>query len=421
MKALVRGFVEEGFTLFHNYSAFSVLILGILFYSLLYPLPYRNETPQKLPLLVVDQDNSTTSRTLLRMLDATEGVSVDNVYTNAAHAQSDLRDGKGQAVLIIPNDFERNVLRGAGSTLPIYLDAGYLLIYRVAYKGIKLAVENMGAGVRVEQFKARGMPELAALSLQVRGQVNVRTLYNPAGNYAMSVIPAVFVLILQQTLLIGSAMLAGRLTLGPRRPKTRGVLYLSGRLLFLTCLFIIHALYYMWLLPMFYDLPRAGSTGEMVLFLLPFFLACGAAGSALGMLVPRGEYVLAVLLPCSLPFLFLSGFTWPVEAMPSLVRLAGEILPSTPAINGYLYMSQRGATLAEIMPLWWQLWGQALFFFAVAWVVEAGCRGGKGTLMPRVDGKSRAAEYTPPRPLNRHGKKMRKAADGGFDPSASRP
>lgn len=384
MNTLVRGFVEECSALFHSYSAFSVLILGVLFYSLLYPLPYHNEVPQKLPLLVVDHDNSTTSRTLLRMLDATEGVGVDGVYTDAAQAQSDLRDGKGQAVLIIPGDFERNLLRGSGSVLPIYLDAGYLLIYRVAYKGIKLAVENMGAGVRVQQFQARGMPEMAALALQVRGQMDVRTLYNPAGNYAMSVIPAVFVLILQQTLIIGSAMLAGRLVLGPHGPETRGAAYLTGRLLFLTCIFIIHALYYMWLLPMFYDLPRAGSTGDMLLFLLPFFLACGAAGSALGMAVPRGEYVLAILLPCSLPFLFLSGFTWPVEAMPPLVRLAGEILPGTPAINGYLYMSQRGAALAEIMPLWWQLWGQALFYFALAWVVGA-LRQGKNA-RPPADG-----------------------------------
>ena len=369
MKTLLRGFTGECRALLCSYSAFSILILGVVFYSLLYPLPYQQQVPQRLPLLVVDQDTSTTSRTLLRMLDSTEGVSINGVYVNANDALRALQNGTGEAVLIIPNDFERNVLRGTRSTLPIYLDAGHLLNYRVAYKGVKLAAENMGAGVRVEQFKAKGMPELPALALQLRGQMAIHTLYNPAGNYAMSVIPAVFILILQQTLLIGSALLAGRLVLGRTSPAASSAAYMTGRLLFLTSLYIIHAVYYMWFLPMLYDLPRAGSTGEILLLLIPFFLSSAAAGTALGQVLPRGEHVLMLMLPCSLPFLFLSGFTWPPESMPTMVRMLGEILPSTPAIKGYLLMSQRDARLAELLPLWGQLWGQALFFYGLAWLL----------------------------------------------------
>ena len=74
-------------------------------------------------------------------------------------------------------------------------------------------------------------------------------------------------------------------------------------------------------------------------------------------------------LPCSMPFLFLSGVAWPPEAMPAAIRCLAQILPSTPAINGYLYLSQRGATLADVLPLWGQLWGLALFFFGLAWLL----------------------------------------------------
>lgn len=382
MRILFRAFADECHALLHSVSALTVLVLGVLFYSLLYPLPYLHEAPQKLPLLVADQDRSTSSRTLLRMINATEGVTLITTYTNSAKALDDLRDGRGEAVLIIPNDFERNLLRGSRSILPVYLDAAYLLPYRVAYRGIKLAVENMGAGVRVLQFEGKGMPSQPALALQLRGQFNVRTLYNPAGNYAQSTVPAVFVLILQQTLLIGSAMLATRVyapatsVISSFAPSKRSdtndadslsARYLLGRLLFLVCLYLLHAVYYLWFLPMFHDLPRAGSTGQVLLFLLPFFLACGAAGTVFASMIRKPEYILMAALPCSLPLLFLSGFAWPPEAMPKVLDWMAQIIPSTPAINGYLLLSQREASLMDIAPLWGQLWGLALFFFALAW------------------------------------------------------
>lgn len=375
MNTVCRAFADEFQTLIHSIAGLTVLVMGVFFYSLLYPQPYLHQVPQKLPLLVVDRDRTTTSRTLLRLIDSTEGARVAAVYNDAPSALADLRDGKGQAALIIPDDFERNVLRGSPSVLPIYLDAGYLLPYRVMYKGLKLAVENMGAGVRVQQFQAKGMPEQPALALQVRGQFDVRTLYNPAGSYALSIIPAVFVLILQQTLLIGSAILAARLYRpdrtagsGPTGQDASSARYLFGRLLFLTCLYVLYAVYYTWLLPVLYDLPRAHATGDVLLFLLPFFLACGAAGTAFARLAGKPEYVLMAALPCSMPFLFLSGVAWPAEAMPAAVRSLAQILPSTPAINGYLLLSQRGASLADVLPLWGQLWGLALFFFGLAWL-----------------------------------------------------
>ena len=73
----LRGaFLAAGRDLMDNKAARTVMIGGVLFYSLLYPLPFHNEVPQKLPLLVVDQARSDLSRQLMRMIDSTEGVRV---------------------------------------------------------------------------------------------------------------------------------------------------------------------------------------------------------------------------------------------------------------------------------------------------------------------------------------------------------
>lgn len=357
---LSDAFADAWRALLRHKAARTVAIGGVVFYSLLYPLPYHNEAPQKLPLTVADMDRSDLSRQLLRMIDSTEGAHVAMVTDSSLAALESLKAGDTYAVLVIPDDFSRNILRGSNTVLPLYCDAVHLLSYRVAFTGIRLAAENLGAGVRVERYQKAGMPQPAALSLQVRGQAAIRTLYNPSGNYLLNTVPAVFVVILQQTLLISCAMLAGASRKGESAPE------LTGRLLLMCCLFLAHAVYYFWLLPVFYDVPRPAHMGGLLLYLLPFFWAAGALGCIFGRLLGTPENVFVGILPCSLPLLFLSGVVWPPEAMPTLARWLAELVPTTPAIVGYQRIVGRGATLAEQLPLWTQLWGQAFLYYAFA-------------------------------------------------------
>lgn len=374
MKALLnflfglRGaFLAAGRDLMGNKAARTVMIGGVIFYSLLYPLPFHNEVPQKLPLFVVDQARSDLSRQLMRMIDSTEGVRVAAVTDSPQLALERMKGGDATAVLIIPGDFSRNIMRSGKTILPLYCDANYLLSYRVAFTGVRLAAENLGAGVRVERYQKAGMPQLSALSLQVRGQASVFTLYNPAGNYFLNTVPAVFVVILQQIMIIGCAMMSGKAWSSPTPGEHgRDACATTGRILLCCCLFFLHALYYFWLLPIFYDVPRPHSFGLLLLFLFPLFWAAASLGCFFGRLLKTPEMVFVAILPCALPMLFLSGAVWPPEAMPAPARFAAQFMPTTPGIVGYRLIMGRGAGFAEIMPLWLQLWGLALAYYGLA-------------------------------------------------------
>ena len=54
MKTIFRAFVDECQALLHSIAGLTVLVMGVLFYSVLYPQPYLHQAPQKLPLLVVE-------------------------------------------------------------------------------------------------------------------------------------------------------------------------------------------------------------------------------------------------------------------------------------------------------------------------------------------------------------------------------
>lgn len=251
MRRVLESFCAECAVLAASRGARSIFIVGILFYSLLYPSPYFYEVPQDLPFFAVDQDGSTSSRQLLRSLDATEGIRLHR-YADLGQAFADLRSGAMMGGIVIPRDFERGLLRGQETAVPYYSEAAHLLSYGMLVQGGRLATENLGAGARVERLRKQGVPESAALALQVRGRIDARLLYNPAGNYASNTVPPVFVLILQQIMIIGCAMLA---VTRKRFPGTAGgMAAAAGRLLLSLCLGLIFAFYYLFVLQQVDDL-----------------------------------------------------------------------------------------------------------------------------------------------------------------------
>jgi ABC-2 type transport system permease protein len=73
-----------------------------------------------------------------------------------------------------------------------------------------------------------------------------------------------------------------------------------------------------------------------------------------------------LVLATSLPQFFLVGAAWPAEAIPSFLRSARELLPSVPAIDGFVRINQMGASLFEVRGRWEALWALTLLYFLTA-------------------------------------------------------
>src|SRR4029453_6105796 len=95
-------------------------------------------------------------------------------------------------VVLMPEDFERHLLRREPATLTAYADGSYLLVRSTVAGSISAVSTTLGAAVTKQTPRVR----LASWPL-----------FNPLGGYATFVVPAVFILVLQQTLLIGMGTL----------------------------------------------------------------------------------------------------------------------------------------------------------------------------------------------------------------------
>ncbi|MBC7738554.1 MAG: ABC transporter permease [Candidatus Saccharibacteria bacterium] len=366
MRAIWRAAKDELRAVFTDGQVRSIRLVSLLIYAVIYPLPYRAELLRDVPVVLVDQDRTTTSADLVRRIDASEAVSISGDAQDMAQAVRLVQERAAYGVLLIPEGFERNLLRGRQSPVAVYADASYFLMYQRVMQGVAVPIRQMGAEVEAGRLMATGAAlGVARAQVSPADQVEV-ALFNPAAGYATYVLPAAFVLILQQTILMGLALTAVRRQLGTDHPAW----LVLGRMAAWVAIYAVLLPIYLIVLPALYGLPNLGRTGDIFAIGLPFVLSAGLLAQCVAALFRSAEVVQIVLLAFGLPFFFLSGFAWPNEAIPPVLNALAQLVPSTPAIDGLVRVSQMGARLPDVAMTLWHLWALTAGLGVVALLVE---------------------------------------------------
>ena len=362
------AFVAEWRRVLAIRGAFMLLVAGPLVYGLYYPQPYLNQILRKIPIAVVDNDLSELSRNIVQTLDASGAVSVAVQAATLAEARKALDRGDAFAVVGIPPGTERDVLKGNTAHIPIYADATYLFIFRSMSNGIAVAINTLSSELAAHGARTDGSLAKAALASASPAEILVQPIFNPVGGYASYIVPAAFVLILQQMLLIGASMLtvvALQQTAGGAFASVlgRGIAHLTIYLPALALYFIV--------LPRFYGFSTLGHPVQLFALASLFTLATSFMGQAAGAWFKHPETPTLIFLGTSLPQFFLAGFSWPREAIPRPALIAGYIFPSDFAIDGIVRIDQLGASLSEVVHDWRGLWCLTIVYFALAVISAA--------------------------------------------------
>jgi ABC-2 type transport system permease protein len=362
------AFVAEWRRVLAIRGAFILLVLAPLLYGVYYPQPYLNQILRKIPIAVVDNDLSELSRGIVQTLDASGAASVAVRAETLAEARAALDRGEAFAVVGIPPETERDVLKGDTVHIPIYADATYLFIFRTMATGIAVAINTLSSELAAGGARPDGSLIKAKLASASPIDILLQPIFNPVGGYASYIVPAAFVLILQQMLLIGAAMLTRAAVVQAAGGAFasvlgRGIAHLTIYLPALTLYFI--------LLPRFYGFSTLGHPLQLLALASVFTLATSFMGQAMGAWFRYPETPTLIVLGTSLPQLFVTGFSWPREAIPKPVLVAGYIFPSDFAIDGMVRIGQLSASLWEVVHDWRGLWGLAIIYFALAVISAA--------------------------------------------------
>ncbi|WOJ88536.1 ABC transporter permease [Methylocapsa polymorpha] len=340
-------------------GAFGLIVLAPIIYGVLYPQPYLGQVLRGIPIVVVDQDGTELSRELIQTLNADEAIKVEVLAATLAEAQAALARRQVFAILGIPEGTEREVLKGNEARLAAYVDSAYFLLYNRVAQGISEASGAVNAEIAAHGARSNGSLAHAALIKSSPVELLTEPLFNPVGGYASYVVPAAFVLILQQSLFMGSASLGGvAFEKGGREARRRrgGARAVLGQALAHLCLETPALALYLIILPRVYGFSTLGRPIDLFLMAAPFVLAVSFLAQFIGAWFKRRESAVLLFIAASLPLFFLVGVSWPVEAIPDLLRSASRAFPSTSAIDGLVRINQMGATLHDVWRDWATLW-----------------------------------------------------------------
>jgi ABC-2 type transport system permease protein len=341
-------------------SVLSLIVFAPILYGLLYPQPYLGQVLRGIPIAVVDQDRTELSRDLVQALNADEALKVAARPETLAEAEAALDRRDVFAILAIPKDTERQVLRGEQARLAAYVDAAYFLLYSRTLQGISESAATASADIAKRGARGEGSLVYAAAT---RGASPIeflsQPLFNPTGGYANYVVPAAFILILQQTLLLGVASLGGAAyALGgaTNRRFRSGARAVFGQALAHLGFAAPGLALYLIVLPRFYGFSTLGRLPDLVLMAVPFVLSVSFLAQFVSAWFRRRETAILLFIAVSLPLFFQVGVSWPVETLPDFLRAASRVIPSTSAIDGFVRINQMGASLAEVKRDWAALW-----------------------------------------------------------------
>jgi ABC-2 type transport system permease protein len=364
------AFTAEWQRVLRDRGVLGLFVLAPVLYSVFYPQPYLGQIVRNVPIVLVDQDNTELGRGLMQALDAHGNIKVALRASTFGEAEDAIFARRAYAILAIPPDTEKNLLKGVTARLPVYADSTYFILFNRSLQGILEAVQAYAADALTHGARKQGADVQAALRLIQPAELVQVPLFNPTASYSTYVVPAAFVLILHQTLLMGAATLGGaayeRQGRAGHRVRAKAIL---GQGLAHWTLYIPAMLLYFVVMPRVYGFSTLGSVWAIAALAIPFILATSFLGQALGLVFRHRETAVLLVLASSLPQFFLVGVSWPAEALPGFLLRLRELLPSVSAIDGIVRVNQMGASLAEVRPDFLHLWALVLLYFTVAAVL----------------------------------------------------
>ena len=352
-----RSVVRNEFrTIFTDGGVMLVLIFALLIYATVYSLAYGSQVLRDVPIGVVDQSRTQASRTLIETFNAGPNTYVAYEPSDMEEARELFYDRKIYGVVYIPADYERNLLGGLQANVAIYCDASYFLMYRQVFQELVTTIGQTGAMVEFQRLIAKGanIPQAQAVTQPVIYQSH--NLFNPYLGYGTFVMPAIIIVIIQQTMLIGIGMIGGTWRehglYRKLRPAGRGRMstlpIVMGRATVYAAIYAVTCAYVLGVHYRLFHFPMNGSAGAVAVIMTLYVAACIAMGIAVSTLFRYRENSLLLLLWTSIPVLMVSGVSFPKEGMPEWLFNLGKLLPSSHGVNGFIRIQTMGASLGEV-------------------------------------------------------------------------
>lgn len=374
MKKFFDIFIKELRLIIRDEGLIIFFFLLPVAYPIIYSWIYNNEVLHKVPVVVVDNDNSSESREFLRRCDAAPGIDVAYRAGSINEGRDYIVQQKANGIIYIPDGFARNIHTLTKATVSVYCDMTLLMAYKDIYQTCMYVSQDMGKDIQMNVVSAASDRQKEVLTKPL--DYEEVPIFNTTGGYGNFIIPGVLVLIVQQVLLLAAGMVAGtrreKRLAGLATPPSEPIglcganLRLWGRVMAYFVIGSVVSCYMMLLVPRFFSFVSIQYPQDFFLFLIPYLLACIFFAIAATSFIRQREDVMVIVVFTSIMLLFMAGVSWPVSSIPDGWEYFSYLFPSTFGIRSFIALNTMGARIEDVRPYILCLWVQAAVYFCLS-------------------------------------------------------
>ena len=280
----------------------------------------------KLPVGIVDADNTATSRSIVRKIAAVPTLDVVAHYTDDNEARAAVKRKEVYGYLSIPPRFEEAVVRGTDATLNYYYHYALLAVGGEVMSAFETALIPVRMAPIVDEAVMLGSTEQNIETFLLPMTSDDHALYNPSLDYAVYLAVPIFFIMFQILVLLVTLYAVG----SERKSSSSSPLSFSfwlGKLLPYTLIFIAEALLAGVVFFHLEHIPFAGNMWLFALITVLFVVATQSVAVILYALFPVLSLVISVVSMVGSLGATLSGLTFPLSAMSPVVQWVAKLFP----------------------------------------------------------------------------------------------
>lgn len=325
------------------------MIIAPLFSYIFFASLMESGLPTDLPAGVVDLDNTSTTRNIIRNLDAFQQTKIVSHYSSLNEARKAVQKGDIYAFYYIPEGTTEKALASRQPKISFYTNYSYLIAGSLIYRDMKMMSELAGGAIGRATLYAKGATEKQAMGFLQPIVIDTHPIGNPWLNYSVylcnTIFPGILMLIifLTTTYTLGSELKDNTSKELMRMADGSILKALAGKIFPQTMVFLVMATFQNVLLYGFMHIPCNGGIGTMMLAGVLLVLSSQALGIFFFGLFGAMRLALSTSSLWGVISFSISGFTFPVMAMHPTLQALSNLFPLrhyfliyvNQALNGY--------------------------------------------------------------------------------------
>jgi len=326
--------------------------VGVMFFCYIFFLSFMKEgQPIRMPIGVVDFDDSSLSHQFLRNLDATQQSEIVMHLNSYTDARKEMQKGKIYAFVVIKDNFEAEVMANRRPKMTFYVNDAYLVAGSLLLKDITYMSELTAGAMKQKVLKAKGMEDSRIMGIIQPISLDTHLIGNPWANYGVYLLNVLLPGVLQIMILmltvfaIGVELKEKTSRLWLRTADNSMFAALMGKLMPYTIIFTILGIVGNMLLYWYMGYPMNSHIGWMFLTTFLYVMAYQAVGTLIIGITPvlRDGVTLAAFYGL-LGFTY-AGFTFPIEQLPYVAQIFSELFPIRHYFKIYVNQALNGLSI----------------------------------------------------------------------------